>query len=78
LDDEFCFMITGHEAAYIRNPSSKPTLQADLNKEIKQENYYSVSRRQFNPLTPGLNLSEQRCLTRYFYWGFCFLDRAFR
>jgi hypothetical protein len=32
----------------------------------------------FNPLTPELNLSAQRCLTRFFYWGFCFLNRAFR
>jgi hypothetical protein len=32
----------------------------------------------FNPLTPELNSSAQRCLTRSFYWGFCFLNRAFR
>jgi hypothetical protein len=32
----------------------------------------------FNPLTPELNPSAQRCLTRYFYWGFCFLNHAFR
>jgi hypothetical protein len=29
-----------------------------------------------NPLTPELNPSAQRCLTRFFYWGFCFLNRA--
>jgi hypothetical protein len=33
---------------------------------------------QLNPLTPELNPSAQRCLTRFFYWGFCFLNRAFR
>jgi hypothetical protein len=33
---------------------------------------------QFNPLRPELNPSAQRCLTRSFYWGFCFLNRAFR
>jgi hypothetical protein len=32
----------------------------------------------FNPLTDKLNPSAQRCLTRFFYWGFCFLNRAFR
>jgi hypothetical protein len=32
----------------------------------------------FNPLTPELNPSAQRCLTRCFYWGFYFFDRAFR
>jgi hypothetical protein len=31
-----------------------------------------------NPLTPELNHSAQRCQTRIFYWGFCFLNRAFR
>jgi hypothetical protein len=31
-----------------------------------------------NPLTPELKPSAQRCLTRFFYWGFCFLNRAFR
>jgi hypothetical protein len=30
------------------------------------------------PLTPGLSPSAQRCLARFFYWGFCFLNRAFR
>jgi hypothetical protein len=25
-----------------------------------------------NPLTPELNSSTQSCMTRYFYWGFCF------
>jgi hypothetical protein len=34
--------------------------------------------RYINPLTPKLNPSAQRCLTRNFYWGFCFLNRAFR
>jgi hypothetical protein len=33
---------------------------------------------EFNPLTPELNPSGQRCLTRFFYWGFCFLNLAFR
>jgi hypothetical protein len=32
----------------------------------------------FNPLTPELNPSAQRCLTRFFYWEFFFLNRAFR
>jgi hypothetical protein len=32
----------------------------------------------FNPLTPELNPSAQRSLTRLFYWGFCFLNHAFR
>jgi hypothetical protein len=32
----------------------------------------------FNTLTPELNPSAQRCLSRFFYWGFCFLNRAFR
>jgi hypothetical protein len=31
-----------------------------------------------NFLTPELNRSPQRRLTRFFYWGFCFLNRAFR
>jgi hypothetical protein len=31
-----------------------------------------------NPLTPELNPSAQRCLTRFVYWGFCFLNRAIR
>jgi hypothetical protein len=31
-----------------------------------------------NPLTPELNPSAQRCLTRFLNWGFCFLNRAFR
>jgi hypothetical protein len=31
-----------------------------------------------NTLTPELNPSAQRCLTKIFYWGFCFLNRAFR
>jgi hypothetical protein len=31
----------------------------------------------FNPLTPKLNPSAQLCLTRFFYWGFCFLNPAF-
>jgi hypothetical protein len=30
-----------------------------------------------NSLMPELNPSTQRCLTRFFYWGFCFLNRAF-
>jgi hypothetical protein len=30
-----------------------------------------------NPLTPELNPSAQRCLTRYFYWRFCFLNVHF-
>jgi hypothetical protein len=30
-----------------------------------------------NPLTPELNPSAQRCLTRFFYWGIFFLNRAF-
>jgi hypothetical protein len=34
--------------------------------------------RTINPLTPELNPSAQRCLTRNFYWGFCFLNPAFR
>jgi hypothetical protein len=34
--------------------------------------------REINPLTLGLNPSAQRCLTRFFYWEFCFLNRAFR
>jgi hypothetical protein len=29
-----------------------------------------------NPLRPELNPSAQRCLTRFFYLGFCFLNRA--
>jgi hypothetical protein len=29
-------------------------------------------------LTPELNPSAQRCLKRIFYWGFSFLNRAFR
>jgi hypothetical protein len=33
--------------------------------------------RLLNPLMPELNPSTQRCLTRFFYWGFCFLNRAF-
>jgi hypothetical protein len=32
----------------------------------------------FNSLTPELNPSAQRCLTRFFNWRFCFLNRAFR
>jgi hypothetical protein len=31
-----------------------------------------------NPLTQEINPSSQRYLTRIFYWGFCFLNRAFR
>jgi hypothetical protein len=31
-----------------------------------------------NTLTPELNLSAQRSLTSFFYWVFCFLNRAFR
>jgi hypothetical protein len=31
----------------------------------------------FSPLTPELNSSAQRFLTIFFYWGFCFLNRAF-
>jgi hypothetical protein len=31
-----------------------------------------------NPLLPELNPSPQHWLTRFFYWGFCFLNRAFR
>jgi hypothetical protein len=31
-----------------------------------------------NRLTPELNPSAQRCLTRFLYWGLCFLNRAFR
>jgi hypothetical protein len=31
-----------------------------------------------NSLTPELNPSAQRFLPRIFYWGFCFLNRAFR
>jgi hypothetical protein len=31
-----------------------------------------------NPLMPELNPSAQRCLTIFSYWGFCFLNRAFR
>jgi hypothetical protein len=34
--------------------------------------------RVLNPLTPELNPSAQRCLTIFFYWRFCFLNRAFR
>jgi hypothetical protein len=30
-----------------------------------------------NPLMPELNPSVQRCLTRFFYWGFFFLNHAF-
>jgi hypothetical protein len=30
-----------------------------------------------NPLTPELNPSAQRCLARFFYLGFCFLNRGF-
>jgi hypothetical protein len=30
-----------------------------------------------NHLTQELNPSAQRCLTRFFYWGFGFLNRAF-
>jgi hypothetical protein len=30
-----------------------------------------------NPSAPELNPSAQRCLT-IFYWGFCFLNCAFR
>jgi hypothetical protein len=29
-------------------------------------------------LTPELNPSAQRCLTIFFYWRFCFFNRAFR
>jgi hypothetical protein len=32
----------------------------------------------YNHLTPEFNPSAQRCLTRSFYCGFCFLGRAFR
>jgi hypothetical protein len=32
----------------------------------------------FNPLTPELKPSAQRSLTRIFYWGFFFLNSAFR
>jgi hypothetical protein len=32
---------------------------------------------EFNPLMPELNPSAQRCLMKFFYWGFCFLNRAF-
>jgi hypothetical protein len=31
-----------------------------------------------NPSTPELNPSAQRCLMKFFYWGFCFLTRALR
>jgi hypothetical protein len=31
-----------------------------------------------NPLMPELSSSVQRCLMRFFYWGFWFLDHAFR
>jgi hypothetical protein len=30
-----------------------------------------------NPLMLELNPSAQRCLMRFFYWGFCFLNHAF-
>jgi hypothetical protein len=33
---------------------------------------------EFNPLAPELNPSAQHCLKRFCYWGFCFLNRAFR
>jgi hypothetical protein len=33
--------------------------------------------RKINPLMPELNCSAQHCLARSFYWGFCFLNRAF-
>jgi hypothetical protein len=36
-----------------------------------------LKRPSFNPLTPELNPSAQRCLTRFFNWGFCFFYRAF-
>jgi predicted methyltransferase len=31
-----------------------------------------------NPLTTELNPTAQRCLTRFFYWGFFSLNREFR
>jgi hypothetical protein len=35
------------------------------------------ARRHINPLMPELNPSVQRCLMRFFYWGFCFLNQYF-
>jgi WD40 repeat protein len=37
----------------------------------------SISEVWFNPSVPELNPSVQHWLTRIFYWGFCFLNRAF-
>jgi hypothetical protein len=31
----------------------------------------------YQPFNAGLNPSMQRCLMRFFYWAFCFLNRAF-
>jgi hypothetical protein len=39
---------------------------------------WKTQERPINPLTPELNPSAQRCLTRFFYWGFCLLNLAFR
>jgi hypothetical protein len=38
---------------------------------------YTRTALRVNPLTPELNPSAQRSMTRFYYWGFCFLNRAF-
>jgi hypothetical protein len=45
---------------------------------IEQQVKSTLASYPFHPLTPELNPSAQRCLTRFFYWGFFFLNSAFR
>jgi hypothetical protein len=55
-------------AAVKRDPDAPLTLKSEVSLCVESL---------INLLTPGLNPSAQRCLTR-FYWGFCLLNSAFR
>jgi hypothetical protein len=61
---------------WVFSPSNWPG-QLQGQTSFQFNGYCELSQQDINPLTPELNPAKQRCLWRIFYWGFCFLNRAF-
>jgi hypothetical protein len=70
-------LVRGHSGTALLTPSVASSHWHTRTTQAGNPNY-GVGCNWLNPLKPELNPSAQRCLTIFFYWGFCFLDRAFR
>jgi hypothetical protein len=67
------------EYRYAKKISFEVFTHVEVFEGKERQFFYMVKKtNRINPLTPELNPSAQRCLTRFFYWEFCFLNREFR